>query len=488
MMLQTIGRRWLNTITSSYLSTSIHRHGNYIQLHMYLANSCCRINIKLTSTCYHSYHMQQFNVRLMSAPLCLLRCGQVQARSLGTSVAGMSPMKSKSNTVTKSTSRRADKVIPAVLNSLRQDVLCGDNYKNTVYRKSLLNIFDDSDLDVSKTSPLVTADISVLNDLAELTPQQIVKALIQLKESVPQWKYDRRMLMYEKYVRTHMKQFTLDELLYICDVMYISGGDVEAYCRTLFIHVIEQWTHTNLRVHQAVQICFLISIIRNAPVVLLQFLEEFLADNHSQLTSKELSLVCNGFYSSNRSIRNVTLLEGLWKTLLKDAANLPLVHCGNILKVLKHADYGQTVYYKTLGDMLCLRTDIHKPETLASTASIAVVYSGSKMKHDKLFTALSRGVIYAMKNTAYNKIRVKDLARYVLACSNLQVKPHQKIIQNLEERLRKDSWVAVKFPEVYLEALVALAILDRYPDDVISQVFSPVSIKHKQGMVPYYPG
>ena len=367
--------------------------------------------------------------------------------------------------------RRHEKVPAAILRSLRSNILLKEAYRKTVYHRQLVSFLDSGP---SKKIPIHGSN----EELKEMLKQAQPKELIEILKTVTSTRNATEAhTLCIQVVQSREKEFSTDELLYIADIHYVSGLDLTTYCNWLFHVLVSQAGRPAPNLHQAVQLLFLVGLRRNAPVTLLHQLEQILAEGHKELSTEELGLICNGFYACNRSLSNMDLLEGLWKALLRDGDRLQLSLVANILKSLRHADYGIPAHFLQLANILSERRDISSSQSMAPLAAVATAYSSARIRSEQLFKTLASGMVNCIEKNV--NIRLKDLARFTLTCSNLQITPPKVIVKTLVDTLHKDKLCWSRYPEVSTEGVLALVSLEEYPRNIINRLLAPANIKAK---------
>lgn len=281
------------------------------------------------------------------------------------------------------------------------------------------------------------------------------------------------------------KDVDLDHCLYAIDTLFVQDQNTEAVIREFLSLLDLHWwslLHTVLQPRHIVQVLFYISTIRNAPVTLLDYIEQYLENHVSELDIKELSLVCHSYFVSNRRLNSIELIDQIADRLVREQDTCSLELLSNFMKMLHHSGYSNVSYYMKLGDALATRP-LRNLRSLTFSMHLLTLYSSVHVIHPALFKHISAGIEEWLKTIRKHDRLTKELTRIAWAMTSLQEPVPPAILTTLQDELHQNlQHYLSRVPEMVIEALTCLIINDVYNLNLISQVFSSNFLQFKQGI------
>ena len=153
----------------------------------------------------------------------------------------------------------------------------------------------------------------------------------------------------------------------------------------------------------------------------------------------------------------------------------------NILKSMRHVHYSNVSFYDELGRCLPRVKPTEVYATLNDFANIASAYSSLRIVSSEMFTFVGSSVRKLAKdsNLVRRTFRTKDLCRLIWSFGLLCEPLDNAVCEILVDKLQSDTKLAYRYPEVFVESLVALAMNRIYPERLLDVLFSPSFLKVK---------
>ena len=273
---------------------------------------------------------------------------------------------------------------------------------------------------------------------------------------------------------------TLDlrTMLLLADNFYVLKHSQTKYMRTLLQSIDLHWNSLEVTPQGIVQLLFYIGTYRNAPIELMERIENFLVDNILDMTGCQVGLICHAFFSSNMSLRSYPLMNKMADIVLTDLPRMKSYLVANVLKVFRHANFSNSAFYEKLGD-----ADILRKESYVSTIiHFVTTYSAMRFVHDGLYESAAQKLSQCLRNNQnHAPIRMKDFTKFLWAYATLQRPVPETILEAAVECARRDRSLWRKYPETFIECLVSLVMNGVYPEDLINYALSRHFLRLKQG-------
>ena len=379
---------------------------------------------------------------------------------------------------------RSWNVPPAVQRRLRNDVLKGPRFSETLF---------DRFAQQSETAhgavllESIKASFSGKNEnqqIQSLTTKDVKAIMVHFgstERNVDQKEKETGIL--EEICLLKFKSFSIAEQLLLVDIFYTVGYQPQQYLRTFLKHLASSWERLPLTLPMVLQVMFYIGIYRNAPVDLSHKIECFLVSHTELLSGGDVGLVAHAFFASNHSVSNYVLQQRFAKIVLRDLHQMALYQVCNVMKLMRHSGFNGHAFYKSLGDLLCETNLVTADSSPSNVANICSAYASLRICHSPLFAALADHMINLISRRKSKDVRLKDLSRILWSYRMLQ-EPLPGLIQNeLIQQLSHGEGLEVMYPEIYIEALCALAMGQRYLLPQINNVLTPSYVKFKTGEI-----
>lgn len=274
-----------------------------------------------------------------------------------------------------------------------------------------------------------------------------------------------------------ISHMTKAELYQAADVVYLLGY-TDTFLKHFLLNIETRLQEDKPSASELLQIMFYISALRSAPVTLMSTLEELLLLNIDLYNAKEISLICHAFFSSNFRIKNFLLIDAIAKKSLPSMNDLDMYLISNVLKVLKHSGYDDRGFYEQLALVLTAHK-IPKEQSLINLCHVCQAYCHARHRDSKLLDCIAKAVLRIIG--IRKPVREKDLTRIIWTFACFNYRPPAKLLQLAEVQWQQKTRTAYQFPEVFVEFLVAMAVMGQYPKKLFDVVFSPAFIKRQQG-------
>ena len=424
--------------------------------------------------------LQSTNMFQLSARLSVRMC----CRYVQTASAAVS-QKPRRESLKNSRDRDVFPVLETVLTQIRHDVLLKDTYKGRVIGKKKRGIeLLNNKLDVSNLSVS-----SVTEKLKVLTQQELIDFVEDLARSALSegtCDTDVNILQtVENECCLRAKNWDSAALLLVADAFFVLRYRCSHYFSAMFREFEHRWKSMAVGKEDVVQLAMCIIVGRKLPLLLVRHIENFVNSNAEEFSAGELSVICLAFFITNTSFGNVDVMEKLASAVLHSlpSGSLKVSQLGSILKALRHAHFSKLSFYNKLGNSLSSSTILQTESTLNDLSNIAFTYASLRVSSPALFTSVSTNAVRLIQNRSH--VRSKDVGRLVWSFALLR-EPLDEVVQNhLLFLLRRDVRLMEQFPQAFVEALLGLAMMQKYPVDLLQRLFSTKVPKDKHGAVNF---
>jgi hypothetical protein len=386
--------------------------------------------------------------------------------------------------------------MPAVLNQMRQDVLINPTFKDQVIflKRSWLTMSSASEsaVKVLKKAVELGKDNAVdqRSVLLTLSDEELVLLVGELVHTQPLPLDDKHLQAIERECCHRACQLDTVSLLTVADAFYMMGYQFWAYFSVLASQIGLRWESLKIKRQDILQLAFYVSYLRKAPIHLMYKIEKFVHDNSDEFSANDIGLICHAFFATNTSFRNYSLLDRIAQTTLSNLGKdkLKPYLLSNILKSLRHAHFLNIQFYDELGQCLCRVKSDKVQLKVNDFANIASTYSSLRVTNSELFAFISSSVVKLAKKPklVQQSFRTKDLCRLIWSFGQLCEPIDHTICKILVDKLENDVQLAYKYPEVFTEALVSLAMQKIYPCTLYDILFSQSFLKLKSSMYHFF--
>ncbi|NWT93441.1 FAKD5 protein, partial [Urocynchramus pylzowi] len=251
---------------------------------------------------------------------------------------------------------------------------------------------------------------------------------------------------------------SLEQLLLVADCWRCLDRSVPSYLGILFSYANLHWKELTLP--QFVQLLYIIGEGRRSPADLAQKVESTILKHLDAFTLEELGAVCLGLFKSLSGISEHVMrrIADRVSLQMEDMSTYALV---NVLKMLRYTRVDHVPLMRELGRVIPARI----PATnIQGIMHIALTYSSLHF--------FDEGVLAAVATSLPSKVsycRSKDAAKFLWSFGCLDYEPpneeefYSSLIKQLHAKLHEFS----KFPEHLLTALLGLAFVKRFPEELI---------------------
>lgn len=372
----------------------------------------------------------------------------------------------------------------AVSQRIRQDVFVNVNFRNRIAtaRKTWGYMSPTSASIFEAMKSGLSSSVGCKVTLSNSTVEELVSFVADvanLPES--EFEYKLRNDLETECIR-RIPDFDQKVMLYVADVFFVMNMTSNRYLKAVFQEFERRWNTLSITKEDILQLLFFLSILRTSSIFLMHKVEEFISEYASQFSINEVGLICHTFFVTNTAFRNFRTLENVSDLVLNNVEKEPF-RVGlliSIMKTMRHAQFPSVRFYKDLGTILCQKRKL-QDATLSDLATLSFTYSSLKMVHRDLtnyVNALTKSKISGKK---LNYVRMKDLSRLLWSSMMMCADIPMDMLEKLLYIMRLDSQLPFRYPEAFVEGLVALAVNQIYPADLLHVVFSPKYLAFKSG-------
>ncbi|NWW30313.1 FAKD5 protein, partial [Panurus biarmicus] len=250
----------------------------------------------------------------------------------------------------------------------------------------------------------------------------------------------------------------LEQLLLVADCWRCLDRNVPSYLGILFSYANLHWR--DLTLPQFVQLLYIIGEGRRSPTDLVQKVESTILKHLDAFTLEELGAICLGLFKSLSGISDHVMrrIADRVSLQMEDMSTYALV---NVLKMLRYTRMDHLPLMRELRRVIPARI----PATnIQGIMHITLTYSSLHFFDKDVLAAVA-----ASLPSKVSYCRSKDAAKFLWSFGCLDYEPpneeefYSSLIKQLHAKLHEFS----KFPEHLLTALLGLAFVKRFPEELI---------------------
>ncbi|NXD23564.1 FAKD5 protein, partial [Spelaeornis formosus] len=251
---------------------------------------------------------------------------------------------------------------------------------------------------------------------------------------------------------------SLEQLLLVADCWRCLDRSVPSYLGILYSYANLHWK--DLTLPQFVQLLYIIGEGRRSPVDLAQKVESTILKHLDAFTLEELGAICLGLFKSLSGISDHVMrrIADRVSLQMEDMSTYALV---NVLKMLRYTRLDHPPLMRQLGKVIPARI----PATnIQGIMHITLTYSSLHFFDEDVLAAVATSL-----PSKVSYCRSKDAAKFLWSFGCLDYEPpneeefYSSLIKQLHTKLHEFS----KFPEHLLTALLGLAFVKRFPEELI---------------------
>lgn len=307
---------------------------------------------------------------------------------------------------------------------------------------------------------LLRYSVESLPNFTNLQLLEVLRAFVRLGLS-----YSHSILgLYETEFGQRAGKMDLHQLLLIADLWRCLGRSVPHYLERL-CHCICPY-FSQIGPPELVQFWYIIGEGRRCPTHLLQPLEGILMRYLQELEAEEVSAVCLGLFKSQSSLSEGAVRRVVDRacTLLEQISDFGLV---NVLKLMRFSHLDHLPWLEAMGSEVPRRAPQMGAQGLMH---VSLACSALHYRDDRILLAVAEHL-----PSVASHCRSKDAAKLVWAFGGLGIPPSQcpSLYPCITEILREREDEFQHFPEHLLTALLGLAFVGQFPNDLLSVALSP---------------
>ncbi|NXG15222.1 FAKD5 protein, partial [Grallaria varia] len=250
----------------------------------------------------------------------------------------------------------------------------------------------------------------------------------------------------------------LEQLLLVADCWRCLERAVPSYLGILFSFANLHWKELTLP--QFVQLVYIIGEGRRSPADLMPKVESTILKHLDSFTLEELGAICLGLFKSLSGISDHVMrrIADRVSLQMEDMSTYALV---NVLKMLRYTRMDHLPLLKELGKVIPERIPTMN---IQGIMHITLTYSSLHY--------FDEGVLAAVAASLPSKVsycRSKDAAKFLWSFGCLDYEPpnEEEFYSSLVKQIHRKLHEFRKFPEHLLTALLGLAFVERFPEELI---------------------
>ncbi|NWR95528.1 FAKD5 protein, partial [Furnarius figulus] len=250
----------------------------------------------------------------------------------------------------------------------------------------------------------------------------------------------------------------LEQLLLVADCWRCLERSVPSYLSILFSFANLHWKELTLP--QFVQLVYIIGEGRRSPADLAQKVESMILKHLDSFTLEELGAICLGLFKSLSGISDHVMrrIADRVSLQMEGMSTYALV---NVLKMLRYTRLDHLPLLKELGRVIPERIPT---VNIQGIMHITLTYSSLHY--------FDEGVLAAVATSLPSKVsycRSKDAAKFLWSFGCLDYEPpnEEEFYSSLIKQIHRKLHEFRKFPEHLLTALLGLAFVKRFPEELI---------------------
>lgn len=250
----------------------------------------------------------------------------------------------------------------------------------------------------------------------------------------------------------------LEQLLLVADCWRCLDRSVPSYLGILFSYANLHWK--DLTLPQFVQLLYIIGEGRRSPADLAQKVESTILKHLDAFTLEELGAICLGLFKSLSGISAHVMrrIADRVSLQMEDMSTYSLV---NVLKMLRYTRMDHLPLMRELGKVIPARI----PATnIQGIMHITLTYSSLHFFDEDVLAAVA-----ASLPSKVSYCRSKDAAKFLWSFGCLDYEPpnEEEFYSSLIKQLHAKLHEFRRFPEHLLTALLGLAFVKRFPEELI---------------------
>lgn len=250
----------------------------------------------------------------------------------------------------------------------------------------------------------------------------------------------------------------LEQLLLVADCWRCLDRSVPSYLGILFSYANLHWKELTLP--QFVQLLYIIGEGRRSPADLAQKVESTILKHLDAFTLEELGAICLGLFKSLSGISAHVMrrIADRVSLQMEDMSTYALV---NVLKMLRYTRMDHLPLMRELGKVIPARI----PATnIQGIMHITLTYSSLHFFDEDVLAAVA-----ASLPSKVSYCRSKDAAKFLWSFGCLDYEPpnEEEFYSSLIKQLHAKLHEFRRFPEHLLTALLGLAFVKRFPEELI---------------------
>lgn len=274
--------------------------------------------------------------------------------------------------------------------------------------------------------------------------------------------------LYEAELIRRVNQMSLHQLLLAADLWRCIGRQVPQFLQHLYDSVRMYWEE--MGVTEVVHLLYIIGEGRQCSKDLMHPVEQQLMRHIHKLLPEEVGAVCLGLFKSKLSVSEgaVTRIVDKGHSLIEDMSDFAIV---NVLKLLRFSYLYHRGWLQAMSQEVPRRA---QKMGVKGLMHVALACSVLHYRDDNILMAIAERVPSLVAHC-----RIKDSCKLLWALGTLGFPPVQSpsFYPSLTNALRERKAEFQRYPEHLLTALLGLAFVSQFPEDLITIALSPDFVK-----------
>ncbi|XP_071413166.1 FAST kinase domain-containing protein 5, mitochondrial [Pithys albifrons albifrons] len=264
----------------------------------------------------------------------------------------------------------------------------------------------------------------------------------------------------------------LEQLLLVADCWRCLERSVPSYLSILFSFANLHWK--DLTLPQFVQLVYIIGEGRRSPADLAQKVESTILKHLESFTLEELGAICLGLFKSLSGISDHVMrrIADRVSLQMEDMSSYALV---NVLKMLRYTRMDHLPLLRELGKVIPERIPT---VNIQGIMHITLTYSSLHYFDEAVLAAVATSL-----PSKVSYCRSKDAAKFLWSFGCLDYEPpnEEEFYSSLIKQIHRKLHEFRKFPEHLLTALLGLAFVKRFPEELIDYALREEFVQKTRG-------
>ncbi|XP_041361769.1 FAST kinase domain-containing protein 5, mitochondrial-like isoform X2 [Gigantopelta aegis] len=336
----------------------------------------------------------------------------------------------------------------------------------------------DSSSDLNRSNLVVpSTQVDVFETMSSTSLYKMLQN-IHLRQNKKIHGYNKTISVIRNILSKRIETDGLTMSLDVADVLFVMGANCRQFVSAMFDYVTVKFDDLEMTSDLITRLMFYVFLHGSAPPLLYPKVEEFLSDHVRDFHIGDISVICLGFFRSNRRIESTVLLEKMASRLLTDIERVGQHGIVNILKAFRHSGYNNITFLENLADTLISKNILENCSNINLLMHIVSTYASLSVFHSDLLEVILKhfvNIVCQTDKSPASEVRSKDLAKFIWAYGVFVFEPvkhrdsYLKLVVVYRDRVTREDLV---YPESLADMLQGLMYLQIFPQDLIAKMFN----------------